>query len=235
MRQFVTKHRRKILATHSVVIVTLLASSAITFNDGRTVLYLDAEKTALQVGETARVAVRLDTEVPINVVGATLAFPPDLVEVVGVDKQRSFIDLWTEDTVIRERAGEIRWSGGTTRKGGVVGTTTVITVALRAKRPGSAELAFTDATVLASDGRGTTVETVTQPLSLAISYPVTPSGSAPSIPQRSYDLSGDGRVNLVDISIFMMRMAQGYDARLDFNGDGKLDLPDLSVLFGNLR
>lgn len=235
MRHFVHTHRRKILLTHSVVIVTLLASGAVTFNGGTTALYLEPEKTSLDVGETIRVTVRLDTETPINVVGATLAFPPDLLEVVGVDKQRSFIDLWTEDTVIRERAGEIRWSGGTTRKGGVTGTSTVITVALKAKRPGSAELSFADASVLASDGRGTSVETVTQPLALTISYPRMQGGSAPSVPQRSYDLNDDSRVNLVDVSIFMMHMAHGFEPRYDFNGDGRLGLPDLSVLFGNLR
>ncbi len=242
MRHLVHRHRRKILATHSVIIVTLLASGAVTFNAGKTTLYLDTHGTSLiEPGKTADIDIGIDTSVPVNAMSATITFPPDLLEVVSISKERSFIDLWTEETTINEESGTVHWSGGTLRKGGLMGTSTALSLRVRAKKPGTAEIAFKDAQILASDGRGTSVETVAKPFSYSISYPAQPAGGS-NPPQGaglasslSYDLNGDERVNIVDISIFMLRMAAGYDARYDYNGDGKLGLPDLSALFAHLR
>lgn len=241
MRHLVHKHRRKIIATHSVIIVTLLASGAVTFNAGKTTLYLDTHGTSLiEPGKTADIDIDIDTSVPVNAMSATITFPSDLLEVVSMSKEHSFIDLWTEETVIDEESGMVHWSGGTLRKGGLVGTSTALSLRVRAKKPGTAEIAFKDAQILASDGRGTSVETVAKPFSYAISYPAQPGGGGSSpvaagSNAASYDLNGDDRVNLLDISIFMLKMAVGYDARYDYNTDGKLGLPDLSALFAHLR
>lgn len=243
MRHFshhVRKHRTKILFTNSVIVVTLLASGAVTFNAGKTTLYLDTHGTSLiEPGTVADIDVAIDTSVPVNAMSATITFPPDLLEVVSMSKEHSFIDLWTEETSIDEEGGSVHWSGGTLKKGGLLGTSTALSLRLRAKKPGTAEIAFKDAQILASDGRGTSVETVAKPFTYAISYPSRAGSGSPRPAQAdvsvSYDLDGDGRVNIIDISIFMLRMAGSYDARYDYNADGKLGLPDLSALFAHLR
>lgn len=229
------KHRRKILATHSVIVVTLLASSAVTFNHGSTTVYLEPHgRSELLPGDTARIDIDIDTSTPINALSATITFPPELIEIVGISKEDSFLDLWTEETAIREDLGEIHFSGGTVQKGGLVGSSTALTLTVRAKRPGKAELSFRVAQILASDGRGTAVESVSRPFTYEIQSPVVAGGTSPSntsAPTVDPDFNADGRVDLVDISILMHKITESYDARYDLNRDGWLGLPDISALF----
>ena len=241
VQHFVRRHRGKILFTHSVVVMTLLASSAITFNAGETAVFLQPrDKTELAIDETTEVDVVLSTTVPINAIGVTLGFPPELLEIVGISKARSFLDLWTEDTEIREDAGEIHFSGGTLKKGGLTGTSTALTLEVRAKRAGAAQLYFKEAKVLASDGKGTSVESVDRPFTYIIraSAPSTssPSPTAPALPRA--DVNDDGRIDLADMSMLLLKLMKPYDVRFDLNGDGSVNIGDLSVLFsymGKLR
>jgi hypothetical protein len=242
VRHFVRRHKRKIVFTHSVIIMTLLASSAITFNAGETALFLQPrDKTELGIGDTADVDVMLSTTVPVNAIGVTLGFPPDLLEIVGISKERSFLDLWTEETEIREDAGEIHFSGGTLQKGGLTGTSTALTITVKARRSGAAQLYFKEAKVLASDGRGTAVESVDRPFTYTIrsaelASGSSPSPSAPALPRA--DINGDGRIDIADMSMLLLKLVRPYDARYDLNGDGVVNIGDLSVLFsymGKLR
>jgi len=238
MRHFVRRHRRKILFTHSVIIVALFASSAISFDGGKATLSLIPEgDTTLSVGQTNQVRVVLHSSTPINALGATISYPHNLIEITGISKDGSFIDLWTEDTVIGETIGEIHFSGGTVKKGGITGTSTAITLTVRAKAAGAAQLYFSSATVLASDGRGTTLDSIAQPLTLSIVSPAggaPTTGVAPALPPPSLDLNDDGKISLVDVSILMIKMAQNYDARYDLNRDGSIGLSDLSILFARM-
>lgn len=230
------------MATHSVVVVTLLASSAVTFNQGQTSLFMSPQgPTRIAPGETTAFDIMLSTTIPINAMSATLAFPPDLLEVVSISKERSFLDLWTEETAIREDLGEVHWSGGTYRKGGITGTTTALTLRIKAKRAGLARVYFKEAEVLESDGYGTEVETVDTPFTFEIATPVVAGGggggAAPTAisKQPSMDFSGDGKIGIADLSILVMRLGAPYEARYDLNRDGIISIADLSVLFANMR
>src|SRR6185503_3353340 len=90
----------------------------------------------LDVGEAEQIDVFVDTEVPINAIGTTITFPKDSVEVLGFSKEKSFFDLWTEETAIDEDDGAVHFSGGTVRSGGLVGTGTVLTLTVRPKKSG---------------------------------------------------------------------------------------------------
>jgi hypothetical protein len=50
-----------------------------------------------------------------------------------------------------------------------------------------------------------------------------------SITEKSPDLNGDGKVNLVDFSIFLLSWNTDDD-RPDFNSDGKVNLGDFSIM-----
>lgn len=227
--------RRTAVATHSVIVVTLMAASAVTFNAGHTALYMEpAGPHALAVGETTDLAIRLASSVPINAMSATLAFPPDLLQVISISKEHSFLDLWTEETAIREETGEVHWSGGTTARGGVVGTSTALTLRLKALRSGSAQIYFKDAQILASDGAGTPVETVGTPFTYEIHAPgSSSSGTSPVRPAVDFD--HDGHVDIGDMSILLMHLDGAYDAAYDLNRDGVLSIGDLSVLFTQMH
>lgn len=231
------KPRRRVLATHSVIVVTLLASSAITFNQGQTTLYMQPQgPVTLRPGEATELDVMLASRVPVNAMSATLAFPPDLLTVVSVSKEHSFLDLWTEETAIREETGEVHWSGGTFKKGGITGSTTALTLRVRALKPGQARIYFKEAEVLASDGSGTPVETVDTPFTYEIRQPVAGGGGSAAAPKaQTMDFDGNGRLDFADVSIFLYHLQEPYDRSYDLNVDGVLSVADLSILLAAMH
>ncbi len=52
----------------------------------------------------------------------------------------------------------------------------------------------------------------------------------PKFSPKGADLNEDGRVDIVDLSIFLYYSNKPYLARYDFNQDGKIDLVDISIL-----
>jgi hypothetical protein len=222
-------------------IVTLIAGSAASLGN-ETVLYLTAAgTTTLEIGETEDLDVRINTKTPINAVGATLVYPEGQLEIVGISKAKSFLDLWTEETTIKEGVGEVRFSGGTTGKTGLSGVGTIVTLTVRAKKAGKAEISFKDAQVLAADGKGTEVPsskrifTFTVPLS---NEPVAAAGgrmNQETLPPASIDFNEDGKVNVVDLSIIAIQILGPYNAKFDLDRDGKSSLSDLSIFFTRMR
>ena len=242
MKAFFKKHQKKIVGGHSVAVIALLASSALSLNGGLTILYFAPHgNNVLTTGEITEVDININTKVPINALGATITYPPDIIEIVSINKEHSFLDLWTEDTVIREDKGEVRFSGGTLRSGGLTGTSTALTLTVRAKKTGDATLAFKDVEVFGSDGQGTKVESQIRPflytIPVAEQRALERTPDAPPSPPRtprslpSPDLDGDGKITLVDFSIMTIKMLGGYNPRYDLDQDGLLGLSDLSRLF----
>jgi hypothetical protein len=93
-------------------IVTLIAGSAASVGD-EPILYITPHGTSsLTVGEVQKIDVRINTKTPINAVGATIAYTPETIEIVGISKEDSFLSLWTEETRINESTGEVHFSGG---------------------------------------------------------------------------------------------------------------------------
>ncbi len=223
-------------------IVTLIAGSAASVAN-ETVLYISPHSSStLKVGETTDVDIRINTKTPINTVGATIKFPEDAIEIVGISKENSFLDLWTEETTIRESAGEVHFSGGTLDSGGLSGIGTIVTLTLKAKKSGSAQLYFKDAQIFAADGRGTEVPASKRVFSFEIPESViASSGSSASkmneetLAPPSIDFNGDGKVNVVDLSIIAIQIIAPYNAKYDLDRDGASSIADLSIFFVRMR
>ncbi len=231
------------LAANSQTFFNILASSITSFGGASTTMYFRSygEKT-LQQNDTTSIDVNISTKIPVNALGVTISFPKDTVEIVGISKENSFFDLWTEDTSISEDSGQIHFSGGTTKQGGVMGTGTVITLMIKARKLGTAELRFTDVQVYPSDGSGDPLNTTTHPISYTIEEKA-PEGRVSSSGGASIsnapttvnpDLNGDGKISLVDLSILTIKMLSAYDSRYDLNLNGSVGLDDLSVLMSKL-
>ncbi len=238
MKHFVHRHRRKIVG-HGVLVFALLATSVVTFNGGTTTLFFMPHANTVRVGETVQVDVNVNTKTPINALGATIQFPPDKLQVVSISKERSFLDLWTEDTTIKEAEGQVHFSGGTFRQGGLAGTGTMLTLTLKALQAGPAKIAFEGAEVYAHDGTGLVVDRSLKTVELTVAPQaprVQPQADAPvaTSPAPSPDLNGDGAVNLIDASIITYHFFRSYNPRYDLDVNGKVGLSDISVLFANM-
>ena len=103
------------LSSNGQNILSLLASAGSSLSPTPVIFYFTPyESKTLQIGDTTQINVNVKTAIPINAVGVTIKFPQDLLEIQGVSKEKSFLDLWTEDTSIHEDVGTIHFSGGTT-------------------------------------------------------------------------------------------------------------------------
>lgn len=268
MRRFLRKHLGDIAASHTILasvalialvatvltvsrtdLIALIANATSSLTGSPATLYFMpyGDSNDLYVGETSSIDINLNANVPINAIGTTIGFPTDSLEVIGISKKKSVLDLWTEETAINEDSGEVHFSGGSVRPGGLVGTGTALTLTVRAKKAGDATLAFKEAQVFPDDGKGKPLSSELRSFTYHIvqkSSPApasTPQEIAPPINTeevqmpRSADLDGNGSVNLIDVSILAIHLFGSYDARYDLNLNGAVDLPDLSILFSKMR
>ncbi len=230
-----------VLINRSSSIVTLIAGSAASVGN-ETVLYISPHSsTTLKVGETTDVDVRINTKTPINTVGATIKFPEDVLDIVGISKEHSFLDLWTEETTIKEKTGEIHFSGGTLAPGGLSGVGTLVTLTIKAKKSGEAQLLFKDAQIFAADGKGSEVQSNKRTFTFDIpeSENEVVAASArmndETLVPPSIDFNGDGKVNVVDLSIIAFQMIAPYNSKYDLDRDGASNLADLSIFFTRMQ
>ncbi|MBI1998882.1 MAG: hypothetical protein HYS73_00925 [Parcubacteria group bacterium] len=127
-------------------------------------LYFTIPKDIVFVGDDFEVALMLDTEgEAVNTVGGEIRLPKDIFFLKSTHTGDSIIDLWIEGP--REEGGAIVFSG--IIPGGFQGIRSpfssvfspgkVLTLALRARAPGTAVFALDGVTVLAHDGEGTSL------------------------------------------------------------------------------
>ena len=219
------------------VIALLAAATSSIQNDSTVIFFSPSNNNSIRVGEVLAVDVNVNTATFINAVGVTILFPQDLVEVVGISKEKSFLDLWTEETKISEESGEVHFSGGTLREGGLGGVGTALTVTLRAKKSGDVVLSFSDVEIFKHDGLGETLPITQRALTFSIIDAPSPASAAPRNVaveiQNSHpaDFNENGPASLLDMSILTLHLFGPYSPRYDLNRDGKLNLSDLSVFF----
>ena len=186
-----------------------------------------------------RVVVTADT--PTNVFKGEIRFDHALLAVTGIEYNTSIANLWALKPWYENGEGTINFIGGTTEKGGFLGTGVLMTITFMTLAEGDALLHLEGARILEHDGFGTDVplrepidglftvaESVIEAETIASPRTTTTSLSIVSeLP--STDVNGDGKQTIADVSIFMMNML-GTDTRFDFNQDGMVNATDLSIL-----
>lgn len=106
---------------------------------------------------TARVVVQPQGK-SVNAAEGTLAFNPNELAVVSVNRTGSIFNLWVTEPTFSNSAGTISFSGGV--PSGYSGNSgTVMNIIFRAVGAGTAKVNFKNGSVLANDGRGTNILT----------------------------------------------------------------------------
>ena len=135
----------------------LFAPSALAAAGGAT-LYVSESCGSYTVGDTFPVSIMVYTGgAPINAAEGVLNFTADSLEVEAISKDSSVFVLWTEEPSYSNRDGEIRFSGGVPNPGYTGSVGTILDIVFRVKDSGIAALDFSDARVLANDGKGTDI------------------------------------------------------------------------------
>lgn len=197
------------------------------------------QEIATTVGAEVTVEVIVESGIPVNAFAGKLTFDPNQLEVVRIDYNNSVADLWAEKPWYENGAGTINFAGGTTKPGGFTGYDTLLTITFRAIAVGGSALTIAGAQVLKHDGLGSDA-TLATPIDALFSVEsasttLVETSTTKDTPVRiastnaPLDLSGDGKVGLGDVSIFLQLYATG-NLRADFDDNGKTTLADLSIL-----
>ncbi len=122
------------------------------------ILQINSNSATLSPGGIMTLSVMLNSEgVAINNADATIVFPKDLLEVVSVNKSESIFSLWVEEPVYSNITGSITFNGGIPTPGFNGPNGTILSIVVKAKAAGQADLIFSEAAVRANDGLGTNV------------------------------------------------------------------------------
>ena len=225
--------------------VGLSGLSGLTYDEA--VMRVEPSGGTISVGGTFTKHVIVESHVPTNVFRGEIHFDADQLVVEEISYNTSIADLWAESPWYSQGEGTISFIGGTTDPGGFVGSGVLLSVTYRSRAPGESTIHFADARILHHDGLGVEIETVHTPIDTIVAAPeedlaertlFRQSFTGPTItssqPERSFDLSGDGRHSLADLSIFMHHLLT-QNLRSDFNGDGVVNLTDLSMLMNAIN
>lgn len=224
---------------HVSTLVSLLASSTSSLQSHDAIIYFAPRDSHSLTGETSTIDLLINTRIPVNAVGATIRFPVDTVSIVGISKEDSFLDLWTEDTVIEEEKGALRFSGGTLAKNGLIGSGTLLTLTVKSKRAGSARFELEEVQILAHDGKGSKIKSGARTFTYVTdespdSNDAIVQGGTPT-PAPTADFNGDGILSLADLSILVIQFLAPYNPRFDLDRNGAVNLADLSILFTKMK
>lgn len=149
------------LKNRSTSIVMLCVVAVLSFGystvDAAT-LQISSASATLVPGDTAVLQVFVNSEgVAVNNAEATIHFPTDLLDVISINKAGSVFSLWVEDPTFSNITGAVTFNGGVPTPGFNGAKGPVISIVVKAKKVGVAEIAFTSAAVRANDGLGTNV------------------------------------------------------------------------------
>lgn len=146
-----------------VLCVTLAVGFFFFFSNNSAIaatLGIDAGTVSLSPGETTTLRVLMNTQgVAVNNAEAKLAFPNDIIEVISINKNNSVMTLWVEDPSFSNSAGIVTFNGGVPTPGYIGTQGQILSIAVRARKVGQAELIFSNSAIRANDGFGTNVLT----------------------------------------------------------------------------
>lgn len=163
---------KKITTNKAVYRVVLLAFGVFLFgctSAQAATLQINSSSESLSPGSIATLSVILNSEgTAINNADAKIVFPADLLEVVSVSKGNSIFSLWVEEPSYSNITGAITFNGGIPAPGFTGSYGTALSVVVKAKKAGQADVIFSDAAVRANDGLGTDVLRATTGKTLSI-------------------------------------------------------------------
>ncbi len=156
-------------------------------------LFLSPGSGEYQIGSTFLVRVKVNSNgAPINAAKAKILFPRGLLEVKSVSKTDSIFTFWPEEPIFSNSRGEVNFQGGVPAPG-FTGVGTIFAINFRAKKVGQAKVSFSEAAVLAADGRGTDILAFIQGATFSITEvppeiveaPAPPKISSPTHPKEN--------------------------------------------------
>lgn len=151
-------------------------------------------KQSVGVGSAISVPITLSTAAgeSANAVSARVQYPPELLKLVSVSKAGSIVSIWPGEPTYSTASATVEFEGIILNPGWSGSNGIILTLTFEALRAGTAEVSFAGASVLANDGKGTNILTMspTRTISITSATPlmqtIPGSPSAPRITSSSH-------------------------------------------------
>lgn len=141
-----------ILAVFAVFALCLMPRISYAAN-----LNLATSLKTIDVGKTANVTVYVSSpDQAINAVSGVVSFPQDKIEVVSLSK-KALVNFWVQEPSYSNSQGAVSFEGVVLNPGFKGSQGSIITITFKAKAPGTASIRLSSGSVLANDGKGTSV------------------------------------------------------------------------------
>lgn len=125
----------------------------------------------------------------INAVEASMEFDSTVLSVVSVSKDGSAFSLWTTEPTFSNTDGTISFGGGSPSP--FTTTSNILNITFRTLAEGAGAVSFSDASVLAADGRGTDVYESSTPATYTVAANTTPTPTPTPTPTTAPTGGGD--------------------------------------------
>ena len=223
--EFLKNHKRKFIVGAPIIFLLLINSTGVL--GGSNVFIFGTESNSFaSVGDSVPVQLQISTKTPVNAVGGTVIFSPEILSADSVTRSGSVIDLWSEEPIISNTLGTIHFSGG------IVGANTgtvgnrgqVFMMNFRAIKSGEASFTIKDGELLANNGEGTNVLSGNNSFTVYV--------RAQGLP--SPDVNEDGALTITDLNSVYIKTFRTYDEKYDINGDDVVDWNDVKTLIALL-
>ncbi|MEI6304856.1 MAG: cohesin domain-containing protein [Candidatus Taylorbacteria bacterium] len=157
-------------------IVTAISIFAFPCFTNAAILYMVPESESVRAGQTFTVTIDLDSEsMAVNAASLDMKYDTSLLSIQSVGYSQSIFSIWAEEPKYSNSSGNLHLSGGRPSPGWNGANGAIVSVTFRAKKPGQTMVTLQNGSVLANDGLGTDVLSVSKALSVNI-------GEAASVP-----------------------------------------------------
>ncbi len=145
-------------------------------------IYLGVASGDVRVGNTVTSVVYVNSNNKvINSAEGVITFSADILSVESISLGGSIFSIWIEQPSFSNSAGTISFNGGVPNPGFKGNSGAILRITFKAKKVGTAKLAFTGASVYANDGLGTNITSARRGVSITVTStqqtetaPVTP-------------------------------------------------------------
>lgn len=221
--QLFSTHKKKIIIGAPILFL-LLINAGVSLS-GNTYRLVPEGTVFTTVADAVPIRLEVTTKSAVNAMGGTVTFAPQVLQADAVTRVGSIIDLWSEDPVIGNTAGEIHWSGGVINETASSVAGTVFTIQFHAAAVGKTRVQVTDGQILAKDGEGTNILSGTESVVVYVRLPGQPSP----------DINKDGVLSISDINSLYLHTFGDYAEMYDLNQDQDLNWSDVMTLINLSR
>ena len=161
------------------------------------------------------------TNIPVNVVGGSLTFTPDIISIESIDRSNSVVDIWSEEPLISAPTGIVQFSGGIISEDAAEKLNgKIFSTKLKMQRVGMGTVTLKNPELLANNGEGTNVVSGYSLIKFYVRAVGTPSP----------DINNDGALSIADVNSLYLKAFRAYNPAYDLNLDGKVSAADIRIL-----